>query len=304
VTGWPRPARPRTPILGAVGVAGIWWLVAHNGGAGWVQFVGDVVFGALVVGVIGPGVVVSRVRVRVVGAPPDGVAGLPVELRVFASGRARVRPIDPPGEEAFLGRSGSHGGSDALTIVPPRRGVYRELTLDVASGAPFALQWWHRRLKVPLPQDILVAPRRGRSDPPRPHRLEREDAVVVRLRGDTGFPRGARPYVAGDPRHRIHWRATAHTGSLMVKELERTSGGTVTVVVDLPADVDEAERVAERALGTVVELLGDSDTVTLQTLEPSGTVVRAVRDRRQAGRRLARAVSRVEAALPSPSAQR
>jgi len=79
----------------------------------------------------------------------------------------------------------------------------------------------------------------------------------------------------------------------------------VTVVVDLPADADEAERVAERALGTVVELLRDGDVVTLRTLEPSGTMTRRVRDRRQAGRRLARAVAAGsgEAAPPSPPPQ-
>jgi hypothetical protein len=76
----------------------------------------------------------------------------------------------------------------------------------------------------------------------------------------------------------------------------------VTVVVELPADADEAERIAERALGTVVQLLQDAPAVTLQTLERSGTVTRPVRDRRQAGRRLARAVSRGEAAFPVPSA--
>jgi uncharacterized protein (DUF58 family) len=288
-----------------VGVIGIWWLVAHNGGAGWVQFVGDLVFGALIVGVVGPGVVVSRARIRVRQAPPDGVTGLPVGLRVVVSGRVRVRPVDPPGQETFLGRSGLNGNSDTLTIVPPRRGVYRELTLDVASAAPFAMQWWHRRVTVELPQDVLVAPRRGRPDPPRRQRFEQVDDVMVQPRSDTGFPRGARPYVAGDPRHRVHWHATAHTGSLMVIELERASGGPVTVVVDLPADVDEAERVAERALGTVVELLRDADAVTLRTLEPSGTITRQVRDRRQAGRRLARAVaaSGGEAASHTPPPQ-
>ncbi|HEY1443389.1 MAG TPA: DUF58 domain-containing protein [Acidimicrobiales bacterium] len=286
-----------------MGVVGIWWLVAHNGGAGWVQFVGDLVFGALIVGVVGPGVVVSRARIQVCQAPPDGVTGLPVEVRVVASGRMRVRPIDPAGEETLLRRSRSGSGSQTLRIVPPRRGVYRELTLDVASGAPFALQWWHRRVTVELPQDLLVAPRRGRSDPPRPRRLEQADHILVQPRSDTGFPRGARPYVAGDPRHRVHWHATAHTGSLMVKELEHSAGGPVTVVVELPADADEAERIAERALGTVVQLLQDAPAVTLQTLERSGTVTRPVRDRRQAGRRLARAVSRGEAAYPVPSAQ-
>ncbi len=164
---WPRPARPWTPILGAVAVVGIWWLVAHNGGAGWVQFVGDLVFGALLVGVAGPAVAVGRARLEVRRAPADGVRGQPLEVHVVASTRLRVRPLVPPGEEAFLGPSGQRGRTDALTVVPAQRGVYTSVTLDVASASPFALQWWHRRVTLPLPAELLVAPRRGRPDPPR-----------------------------------------------------------------------------------------------------------------------------------------
>jgi uncharacterized protein (DUF58 family) len=200
----------------------------------------------------------------------------------------------PPGDETFVGPSGRDGRTDALTVRPPRRGVYTSVTLDVASGAPFALQWWHRRVTLPLPQELLVAPRRGRPDPPRRDREEQAGTVVVRPRDDAGSPRGARPYVPGDARHRVHWRATAHTGTLMVKELERPAGRPVTVVVDLPADPAEAELAAEHALGTVVALLGGGATVVLQTLESSGPVTRPVADRRQARRRLARAVSRAD----------
>ncbi len=299
MSGWARPARPRTPILVAAAVVAIWWLVAHNGGAGWVQFVGDLVFGTLLVGVAWPGVITSRVRLEVREAPADGVAGVPIELHVAATSRVRVRPVDPPGPEAFVGPAGRNRHSDVVTILPVRRGVYENMVLEVASAAPFALQWWSRRVTLGLPQEVHVAPRRGRPEPPLPHQHEQAGQVVVRPRTDTGFPRGARPYVPGDARNRVHWRATAHTGALMVKELERPSGQPVTVVVDLPRDPDEAERAAERALGTVVEWLDRGAVVLLQTLEPSGTVTDLVADRRGARRRLARAVSRYDAAHPA-----
>jgi uncharacterized protein (DUF58 family) len=225
-------------------------------------------------------------------APTDGVAGLPMELHVVASTRVRVRPVDPQGDEAFVGPAKRTGPDDIVTIMSPRRGVHRTLTLEVASAAPFALQWWSRRITIPLPHALHVAPRRGRSERPRADRSEERGAIVVRPRTEAGFPRGARPYMPGDARHRVHWRVTAHTGTLMVKELERPSGQGVTVVVDLPPDPDEAELAAGRALATVVELLEGDASVLLQTLEQSGVVTERVRDRRQAGRRLARAVSR------------
>lgn len=292
---WPRPAKPRSPIVAAGAVVVLWWFVAHNGGAGWVQSVGDLVFGALLVGVAGPGVAVARARIEVRSAPPDAIAGLPTRVHVVASNRVRVRPLDPPGGEVFVGPADRGGADhdDVITIVPPRRGVHHSLTLEVASAAPFALQWWSRRITVPLPDALHVAPRRGRPEPLRTDpRVQEPGAVVVRPHGEEGTPRGARPYVPGDARRRVHWRATAHTGTLMVKEVEHPSGQALTVVVDLPPDPDEAETAAGRALATVVELLDAGAAVRLQTLEAAGVVSEYVPDRRQAGRRLARAVSR------------
>ena len=100
VSRWPRPARPWTPILGAVAVVGIWWLVAHNGGAGWVQFVGDLVFGALLVGVAGPAVAVGRARLEV-----RRRAG---RRRPRPARRAPRRRLDPPAGPA-AGAAGGRG---------------------------------------------------------------------------------------------------------------------------------------------------------------------------------------------------
>jgi hypothetical protein len=88
----------------------------------------------------------------------------------------------------------------------------------------------------------------------------------------------------------------------MVKELEHPTGRPVTVTVELPSDPDEAERVAESALGTVVELSRNGEPVLLETQELSGSVTGVVVDRRQAGRRLARAVSRPLGSVPTTPA--
>jgi uncharacterized protein (DUF58 family) len=293
VRGWARPARPVAPIAVAVMIVGLWWLVAHNGGAGWVQLLGDVVFGTLLIGIVGPSLVVSRARVVVTSAPADGVAGLPLEIRVGASTRLRVRAVDPPGLEAFAGPVGrGRPPGERITLVPVRRGVHEAVTLDIASAAPFALQWWTRRLVISLPAALHVSPRVGRVAPARPSPREEEAGVVVeRPRVDSGLPRGARSYAPGDSWRLVHWQATARAGTLMVKELERPSAEPVVVTVELPVDPDEAEHVAERALGTVVDLLQGGSAVVLRTLEPSGRVEALVADRRVAGRRLARAVA-------------
>ena len=288
---WARPARPLAPIAVALGILGIWWLVAHNGGSGWVQALGDLVFGTLAIGILGPAFVLTRVRVRVVGSPVDGTAGMPTALRVEASTRIRIHPMEPPGAMAFVGPVGRRSSPDDHVIVlPVRRGVHETLTLDIATAAPFALQWWTRRVVLPLPSALHVSPRRGRPGI-LPHRDDEEAGTSVhRVQADVGEPRGARPYRPGDSRRQVHWRATAHSGELMVRELEDPSSEPITVRVALPPNRDAAERVAEKALGTVVRLLESGATVLLATEEPSGPVVAPIADRRGAGRRLARAV--------------
>ena len=111
-----------------------------------------------------------------------------------------------------------------------------------------------------------------------------------------GEPRGVRPYRPGDHRRWVHWPATAHSGELMVREMEGPTAEPVTLEVHLPVDADAAERIAERAMATVVALVDRGASVLLATTETSGPKIGAVGDRRSAGRRLARAVGEVRTA--------
>ena len=279
-------------MVAGVFVIGLWWLVAHNAGSGWMQVMGDLVFGVLLIGILGPFVVVTRARVRVRSAPGDGSAGLPVLLSVDSSSRVRVRPVVPPGPEVFVGPRGRRGAADeVVTVLPVRRGLHDTVEVDIQSAAPFALQWWSRRVRLPLPSALHVSPRCGRAPPSQLRPDEGTGDLLARPRTDEGLPRGARPYTPGDSRRLVHWRSTAHAGRLMVRELERPAAEPVTIIVELPRDPDAAERVAEDALASVVALLEGGVPVLLVTTEASGPVRATVRDRRSAGRRLARAVA-------------
>ncbi len=292
MTRWARPTRPLAPIGASIGILAIWWLVAHNGGAGWVQLLGDLVFGVLLIGIVGPFFVLQRARITLVRAPADGTAGVPLELHIQASTRLRVRMAEPQEIEVLVGPRGRRAGaSDTITVVPTQRGVHETLTLDIASAAPFALQWWRRRVVLRLPVALHVAPRRGRPVPVRDSPSDDLGERRHRRRVESGSFRGVAPYRPGDNRRLVHWPATAHVGQLMVRELERPTSSAVSVHVALPADPEEAERVAERALGTVAHFLDLGAPVLLGTLEEHGPVAAVVADRRAAGRRLASAVA-------------
>jgi uncharacterized protein (DUF58 family) len=267
-------------------------VVAHNSGAGWVQALGDVVAGTLLLGLVGPAVVVARVRVRVTTVPTDGTAGLPCDLGVVSSTRVRLSPVEPAGPEAFVGpgQVRSPVSGDRLTLVPRRRGVVESVTVDVSSAAPFGLLWWTRRLRLELPSELHVGPRVGPAVELPRQEDDRTGDSTHRSPRDIGEPRGIRPYRPGDSRRWVHWPATAHSGELMVREMEGPTAEPVVVVVTLPSDDDVAETVAEQAFGTLVALFDRGTSVFLTTTEETGPCTAAVADRRSAGRRLARAV--------------
>ena len=274
-------------------IIGLWWLVAHNAGSGWVQVLGDLVFGALLIGIVGPFVVATRARITLRSAPGDGIAGRPVEVHVESRSRVRVRPVDPPGPEVFVGPAGRRGAVDGVvTLVPLRRGVHDAVTLDIASAAPFGLQWWTKRVQLPLPTALHVSPRCGSAQPVPLRPDEGTGDVLDRPRSDVGLPRGARPYVPGDARRLVHWRSTAHAGHLMVRELEQPAAEPVTITVELPEDPEDGRARGGRAPWDLSSASSRAvSPVLLGTREPSGPVLGAVADRRSAGRRLARAVN-------------
>lgn len=306
-----RPVSPAGPILGAVFALLAWAAVAHNSGSGWVQALGAVLAGVLIVGLLGPAVAVGRARVTTVAAPDDAVAGARCELTMTGNVRVRVRPLVPPGPPAFVGpgratratprpraawldgasRADSDGAGQRVELIPERRGVFDGIVVEVASAAPFGLLWWSRTVRVPLEEALVVAPRLGSPlDVPAEHD-DASGSASARVAAIVGEPRGVRPYRPGDSRRWVHWPATAHAGTLMVREMEGPTAEPVTVDVELPADPDQAEVTAEHAFGTVASLLRRGVPVLLVTREPAGVVKATVGDDRRAGRRLARAVA-------------
>ena len=306
-----RPVRPVVPLLSCATVVLAWQLVAHNSGAGWVQAVGDMLAGVLVVGLLAPAVACARARLVVIQGPTDTTAGLPAVVVVHSTSRVRVRPLDPPGLESFVGPGRpvavAGGAADAMRVEgvattrrrdegemalhPRRRGVHDDVLLEVASAAPFGILWWRRDVRVPLPRTLHVGPRVGEpfSLPPGTHTSAAGATRAVPV--PVGEPRALRPYRAGDLRRFVHWPGTAHAGELMVREMESAGAEPVTIEVRLPSDEDAAEKMAERALATVVTLVDRGAPVMLATTELDGVHLGPVGDRRSAGRRLARAVA-------------
>ncbi len=271
VTGRLRPINAVGPIAGSVFTVLAWAAIAHNSGSGWVQALGVMLGAVLLVGMAAPGYVVKRAGVAVQAAPADGVAGEPLEIEMAATTRIRVTPVEPSGKIGYAGPgTRDRDVPPVLQVVPARRGLLHEIDVEIASAAPFGILWWSRRTKLALPIEVCIAPKPTEPVSLPPENDDSPGESELRRSSTFGETRGSRPYQHGDSRRAVNWRASAHTGRLMVREMEVPSAEPVTVRVVLPGDQDDADLLAGRAYATVLALIGRKRPVMLATHEQTG----------------------------------
>jgi uncharacterized protein (DUF58 family) len=121
-----------------------------------------------------------------------------------------------------------------------RRGYYQIGPLVLETGDVFGL---HRRYRVATEPHFLlvypqVVPLLGFDLASR--RPIGEVKMTYRLFEDPTRMAGVRRYESGDPMNRIHWRASARTGTLHSKIYEPTTVAGVTVLLDFHQDSFEA----------------------------------------------------------------
>ncbi|HOF87070.1 MAG TPA: DUF58 domain-containing protein [Armatimonadota bacterium] len=125
---------------------------------------------------------------------------------------------------------------DALRF--PRRGLYRLGPLTVHAYDPLGLVYLPSTL--PGQHEVIVYP----QPIPFPELMlggaggrQTMEVRPVGRAGESADFHGIRPYVQGDDLRRVHWKATAHTGKLAIKEYEYRHSGAVQVILDLQAGV-------------------------------------------------------------------
>jgi uncharacterized protein (DUF58 family) len=283
------PERAFGPVAGTILLLFVWTGVAHASGSGWVQAVGSVVAGLLLLGLVAPAFAAPGLTVICERSPSDTSTGSPVLVDLVGNRSMRVTPRSVGGAPLLLTRR----IPGQLVIVPNRRGVISSITVRVATAAPFGLLWWSRDQVVELPRPLYVAPHPRERGAGAFEAVSLEEGHLPPRPSVTGDLRGVRPYEHGDGRRRVHWSASAHTGGIMVRESETRTDDPIRIVVDLPLDLDAADRVAEEAMGAAVAQLSAGRRVLLETSEVTGRVLAPVTDRLAAGRRLARSVAAV-----------
>ena len=120
-----------------------------------------------------------------------------------------------------------------------RRGLYTLTGYRVATKFPFAL--FRKSRDVDAPLEVLVYPARVHVPKPPPRAATRGDAIADRL-GRRGEFFGLREHRSGDDRRDVHWKSSARTGRLLVREYEDELARRVVIAVDnaLPDAAREA----------------------------------------------------------------
>ena len=128
-----------------------------------------------------------------------------------------------------------------------RRGYYQLGPLIMETGDLFGL---HRRYRVVTdPHFLLVYPQvmplEGFDIASR--RPIGEVRMSYRLYEDPTRIAGVRPYEAGDPLNRVHWKATARTGKLHSKVYEPSTVAGVTILLDFHQQSHDARHEPARS---------------------------------------------------------
>ncbi len=224
--------------------------------------------------------------------PPQGFEGdqLPYRVRVEVESRWPLRVLveDPTpltvvaGEQVALGglTLGRSVTERRTTLTLNRRGEYAWAGGALRWADPLGLFWHSAPLRVAARLEVypgthgLVLP-----DLLRPLLSEGNLSRTLGLEDPISL-RGARPYLPGDPPGRVHWRLSARTGSLTVRELDRTAASSVTVFLDLNGSevfVDSVVRLASSLIQEALALDLPACVTTTAGATPTGRTPETLR---------------------------
>ncbi len=266
-------------LFAAVGLG----IAAVNTGNNLLYLLSSMLLGLIVVSGILSEAVMRGIRLAPL-LPEEWYAGRPALAGALVANRKRrvtsysltldVLPRGGPADRVIALPRVPAGEDRMVTweVTMPRRGRHRLGGVRLSTRFPFGI--FVKAGRVALDEEVLVFPAVG----PPPDQLLRQaggaGAAPSRRRGRGSDLYNLRDYVAGDDPRLIHWRSSAKTAVLTVRELEAETALDTRIVLDGVGARDEARR--ERGLsdaasvaahllrgGARVELVGAGVAVPL-----------------------------------------
>jgi uncharacterized protein (DUF58 family) len=165
------------------------------------------------------------------------------DLVSAGSGDGRLTPLDKRCYFLKIPEGKSQRTSYRHTFV--RRGKHVLAGYRLATKFPFALFRKSRDVEEPL--EIIVYPARVAVPRPPPRQHTRGDATTARM-GRRGEFFGLRERRLGDDRRDVHWKSSARTGRLLVREYEDELARRVVIGVDNALTADVRDAITDAAL--------------------------------------------------------
>ncbi len=259
-------------------------------GADELLYLAAMQFGALVVSLLLTATARLDLAVSRTAHPARLRSGTPARVDVRIDNRSRrstpmLHATDhisgTPGASLHLAPiRGGQSTSIAYRLPTARRGVIDIGPLELGFGDPLGLS--RGTVKASGMVTLVVHPELVDLGPL--HALAGHDPTAdlqssrsLATSGDEFF--ALRPYVVGDELRRVHWRASARTGELVVRQDERPRTGRVTVLLDRRRavyDEDGFERAVSAALSALYAgWRGDDALRFLTSAGPAVTDIRS-----------------------------
>ncbi len=278
--------------LGAGILAYLTWTVWRDSASRVALFVCVATLVVAAMDVVWATVTTRRTQVTVTANPAELFAGDRTQVELDIAGPRRRVAVRLETLPAGLEFSPAEVPSRApYTGVAGVRALHREITVEVQGFGLAGLLTVLRRHTVPLARPLGVGPRPVAAAQPLPDLFRSSGDGEPRPSHAGDVVRGVRAYVPGDPVRRIHWRATARTGELVVKEVDETGSPRLTIALDLGGGGIGGEQAAGRAAWYALEGLRRGYAVALLTVERRETVAGPVTSQSDIIRRLAAATA-------------
>ncbi|MBO9577951.1 MAG: DUF58 domain-containing protein [Microbacteriaceae bacterium] len=205
------------------------------------------------------------------------VAGSEVDATITVTNRSRRIslpvvldvPVGPGLVEAYvpllLGRA-RH--VEELRIAAPRRSIIQVGPMQITRGDPIGIL--RRELDWPQVEQVYVHPVTIRLPPTSAGFVKDVEGQPTKhiVDSDLAF-HAIREYHPGDSRRHVHWKSTAKTGQLMVRQFEETRRARIAVVLDVQADEydtdDEFELGVSAAASLALQSVRDGREVLMVT---------------------------------------
>ena len=226
------------------------FLAMYNSGTNLLYFIFGVMIAALVVSVIFSALCLRKISIhREFG--DHAIAGEPADIDCRIANGKRFWPcislqfqeihegLAQVSEVFILHIPQKKSVVVQARLVPLSRGILRLSRVRLSASFPFG--FLQCSVKLDFPQEMIVYPRIGVLN--RHLALQYRESIETgtmtsNVRGGTSEFYGLREYRPGDNIRAIHWRSTARTSQLMIREMAANSPPQMVVVLNLRAAVD------------------------------------------------------------------